>query len=363
MLYSLVLDNNAAYLTLHAEEVLHMVNYCSFSSYNDYIPESTISLWERAKHISFSVFEEIKNWLEKIPIKQVTISCRHINQYISYDGSIIPALRSIYSLCQEKDILLSYIDVANSFESMLISSHGLTETQYIKEHIKTRDCFCIVLNNKTETKNLRRFCTTLIDQYNAAIVFHIEKCIMNATEEKSKNESSPAIILSKYINVKTLFEANKIAYFLIYLLISAILSKQIFGNLSCGKTRLMFYTLNGCAISSIVAEILNVELTCIDHLGPIYRHFRLPTDSIIEGEEYLLVADVICIGSEVARAKCLVEAFGGKIVGWISLVDVGIFRDDNKAHFSLYNVKDSGNKIGYTIQTALCEGCDCYDEN
>lgn len=374
MLYSLIMnkENTTACITLHAEEVLHIRNGETYSDNEEDLGNvSSLSnrMWDNAKIPSKTTLYEILLWLESNEIERLIISFEEITSLLLKDELIEEKKKvfsSILKNCSENQIFLVYINIASTLIDTLLAANTYPSINHCDFTIDSKESQSGVTRGNEKglvyTKNYagveERFLEAICE-FNYLRKDYIEECVQKSTIDGTLNESAPSIILSKYIDTKLLFESGKNKFFLVYLLAREIVYANLELQKGKIKSKLMFYTLNGCLIATLIGNMLGLDILCIDHLGPIYRFFRSPQRIYINNEKYLLIADVICTGSEVSRAKCIVEAYGGTILGYASLVDIGIATDENekRPYISVYNVLENDNKINYTIKTRLCKGC------
>ena len=186
-------------------------------------------------------------------------------------------------------------------------------------------------------------------------------CTVDLTHDDEQHTSVP-VYLSKYINVKDLAESNpRFFRFGVYCLGMKLIEQNI---LSQDYTRnvdmcLFFHTMNGGFISTQLAQLFNIDMIYLDHLGPMEnvhrKHFE---KSIWDNKNYVIVSDVICLGGEVGRARTIIEYFGGKVSAELCVVDIKTIYRRPKNRISLYTISKEQNLIGYQIKTDLCDICE-----
>jgi hypothetical protein len=80
-------------------------------------------------------------------------------------------------------------------------------------------------------------------------------------------------------------------------------------------------------------------------------------NKIEESKKYLVVSDLVCLGTEVKVAKSLIEFLGGKYLGSISIIRIETINPIDKTYENTECVfeitKESNAEIGYGIKTAL----------
>lgn len=196
----------------------------------------------------------------------------------------------------------------------------------------------------------------------------LEQIIQEVTEDNtSKYHASVPVYLTRYINVKKLVELKPEFFrYLIYELANKMIEQNIVSmnpmeNANCN---FFFHTINGGYIATQLAELFQMDMVYLDHLGPIEsvhrKHFE---KSIRDNQNYIIISDVICMGGEVGRARTIIEYCGGRVRGEVCIVDIKTVREEvlNK-RVSLYNVSNKHNSIGYMIRTDMCDWCGKEDD-
>ena len=113
--------------------------------------------------------------------------------------------------------------------------------------------------------------------------------------------------------------------------------------------------MNSSFISSVLLNFLLLDVTLIDHVGPINKIYSSFDNRINKDKKYLVVSDMVCLGSEVRIAKNLIEFSGGEYIGNVSIIRVNSMKDEDKYSNveTIYLIEKENNKIGYSIRTAL----------
>lgn len=182
--------------------------------------------------------------------------------------------------------------------------------------------------------------------------------LIEITENNNENRLSSPVILDKYINVKKLVENPKILLLCIYFFALELINKEIFyKNKDSNKEIILFsHTFNGNFISTILSRLLCVERFFIDHLGPINKIERINFSNKIEkGKKYIIVSDVVCLGTEVKIAKNIIEFCGGNVQANIALVGIETtvkYETGIKEYF-FKKITTENNPIGYSVRTLL----------
>jgi hypothetical protein len=123
------------------------------------------------------------------------------------------------------------------------------------------------------------------------------------------------------------------------------------------KTILFCQTLSGAFIGSILSDLLGLDLFIIDHLGPINKLYNSVLFKKIDASaNYIVVSDVLCLGTEVKNAKSIIEFSGAKYIGNVSFVRIESRKEkdvDFKDIEYLFRINEKYNPVKYSISTAL----------
>lgn len=125
------------------------------------------------------------------------------------------------------------------------------------------------------------------------------------------------------------------------------------------RTLFFCHTMNGTYIAGILSQLLSYDLVYVDHLGP---YNKLNKVDFYKGksrtEEFIIVADLICLGNEFLRAKNIVEYIGGTVKGCAGILQMNIstLPSQYRVHvFAIeYTPESARNELNYTIRTELC---------
>lgn len=354
MLYSLMNNENCNFICLHAEESLNIPS----ASFN-YDPEPSEVGGNDfqgvyAKDITANVLYEIQK--SKLWDKNLVLNFNNIKS-ISGNNVVYLFNEIVKEFCaKEKQVYFINIceEIFKQMKEMLMK---------YKSYIRHKGKIYYILTASKRYSNfpisLRKNENSFNELYNKRLEGMIEQ--YSETYDGKSHFSSP-VYLSKYINVKKMIENESLFFnFCIYKLAVEMINKKIISDQQYNNKDmfLFFHTLNGSYISTQLAMITKINMVYLDHLGPIEslhkKHFE---KCISDNCEYIIVSDVICLGSEVSRAKTIIEYNGGQVKGVACIADIRTTNDSpNPSKASLYTVNNEHNKIDYTIQTELCRNC------
>lgn len=187
----------------------------------------------------------------------------------------------------------------------------------------------------------------------------IEKYVDEVEIDKSFHSSS-SVYLPKWINIKKFIVHDKAFFtYAIYHLALKTYNKwkDLFDNDELYKPILVCQNLNSSYICSILSNLLKTDILILDQIGPINKMYSTLDNKIENGRNYLVVSDLVCLGTEVKIAKSLIEFLGGNYLGNISIIRIQTIDPKDKDFKNTECVfvvdKINNKKIGYEINTDL----------
>lgn len=190
----------------------------------------------------------------------------------------------------------------------------------------------------------------------------VEKINSNYIIERKGEEAyshSSNVLLPKYINIKTFIEQRDISFLGLYLLCKKAECLGLINDPKSGEKRplLFFSSMAGSYLASVFSKLACVDMVFLNHLGPKKKLYReRHKDQLLSDRDYLIISDVVCLGSEIERAKTLIEHAGGKLKGILSIVLVEVVSErpstENKIEkVALLTLSKGNNPINYQIKT------------
>ncbi len=181
--------------------------------------------------------------------------------------------------------------------------------------------------------------------------------------DKAYHQSS-SVYLTKYIDIKRMISTDK-AFFIFSLYQLALRIQNEWLNEVIEKKQesptLICQNLNSSFIASVLSSFLKLDVVILDHLGPINTMYSSLNKKIEENKSYIIVSDVVCLGTEVKIAKNLITFLGGKVFGNISIVKINTLNEKDMIEeekklksISVFNIsKQNNDGIDFEIKTAL----------
>ncbi|MDO5972370.1 hypothetical protein Q4Q35_21425 [Flavivirga aquimarina] len=330
MLISRILFNNQIYFTIHAEQSVS---------------------WALINEPGTGVFEEtlFKDTLERI-LSEGDLN-KDFDTILDFDNILI-CQNNLYELIKEiknnsKSLTLLNVNVS-TIKKLNLSIFNNTNNTRI-DRIYTS--FFVSEENKIEYE-------IISDIFKNEFIEYLKLNSKNSTKENSLIfHHSSSIYLNKYIDVKSMI-TNKKEFFLLALYHLALKTKKHWKNLINSPNRpiLVCQNLNSAYITSIMSSYLGFDILILDKIGPINELYSNLDNKIEEGQNYLVVSDVVCLGTEIKITKNLINYLGGNYIGNISVVRIQTAHPTSKVYDdveSVFEITKEDNPINYQIITSL----------
>lgn len=194
-----------------------------------------------------------------------------------------------------------------------------------------------------------------------ALVFEerLQNEIINCKENHDRKSLTSRVKLSIYLNIKEIIKDYSFFCYCVYKLAIKLIDEKLFDKNNIDKNMdkdIFVHTMNSSLIGSIIAQLFCVDIILVDHLGP-YNKLYIDdlSKTINKKKKYIVVSDVVCMGTELSNAQSILNVFGANYIGCISFVHVVPVQDADENIYSLYSITKDNNVIDYTITTELCE--------
>lgn len=187
------------------------------------------------------------------------------------------------------------------------------------------------------------------------------ECKETQDSGKKKHHSS-SVYLPVFLDLKKMM-INERPFFIyvVYMLAMKMRIKWEIDDLDeqeNNKPILFCQNLNSSYIASILSSFLKLDLLSMDHIGPINKVYSNLKNRIQEGLNYIVISDLVCLGTEVKICKNVINYSGGKYIGNASIVRVETLHpeDDYSNYEYIFKItKENNSEIGYVIETALMQ--------
>lgn len=225
-------------------------------------------------------------------------------------------------------------------------------------NIEVNDCFLkFVLSNETIEAIDLDIESVFIEEFLARLKKHVEPRV----EGMDIVHDSSSVYLTSYINIKSFISLEK-SFFIysIYQLAMKIREHwkiELKSEIINQKPILICQNLNSSYITSVLSSLLKLDILILDKIGPINKIYSTLDRKIEESKNYIVVSDLVCLGTEIKIAKSIIEFLGGIYLGNVSIIRVETILKKDKSYLDtecVFNITNENNKeIGYEIKTAL----------
>lgn len=177
--------------------------------------------------------------------------------------------------------------------------------------------------------------------------------------EYQKPHASSFVYLHSFIDLKNFISNERpFIYYTLYRL--AIKIKEYWQPQLINNPILVCQSLTSTFIVSILSKLLKLDILVFDKIGPITKLYNKLEKHNFENRKYIVVSDLVCLGTEVKITKNLIEFSGGKYLGNVSLVKVEtLTREDLQLDnvdrtISVFSITENNNQeLKYYIYTNL----------
>lgn len=179
--------------------------------------------------------------------------------------------------------------------------------------------------------------------------------------EYQKPHASSFVYLHSFIDLKKFISNERpFIYYVLYRL--AIKIKEKWQKELINDPILVGQSLTSTFIVSILSKLLKLDILVFDKIGPITKLYNKLEKHNFENRKYIIVSDLVCLGTEVKITKNLIEFSGGKYLGNVSIVKIEtLTREDLRLEnvdrtISVFSISEYNNQeLKYYIYTNLKE--------
>lgn len=331
MIVSKIKTDKYIYYNLHAEQVITS-NYFENSNrgiYEDRLSISTIlRIVENVKDCHDGTSTIVLDF-DRIIECQLNLSSKFID--FRKAGVDIIALNISEKIVS--DLGFEIIQNANN----IINKDRIFERFYFFEH-------------NSDLKNC------VIDQEDI-FKFEFKERLKKYENEYQEPHSSSYVYLSTYIDLKKFISHEKdFSFYAIYML--ALKIEETWRDELKRKPMLVCLSMNSSYIASILSSLLKLDILIFDKIGPINKLCSKPNKIIDNEKKYIIVSDLVCLGTEVKIVKNLIQFVGAKCIGNVSLIKTETLKSidikKKNATLAVFSINKTNNKdLNYTIFTDL----------
>jgi hypothetical protein len=179
-------------------------------------------------------------------------------------------------------------------------------------------------------------------------------CTITNEGEDAFRHNSP-VYVPKFIDIKGMMTND--SNFYLYILYRLALSiKEKFAEDGSGVQPILFcQNLNGAYNAAILSRFLNYDLLSMDHIGPVNKVYSSIGNKIKEEARYIVISDVVCLGTEIKICQNIINYSGGRYIGNASIVKIETLKKEHQDNdsVSVFKITRENNPIEFKIVTAL----------
>lgn len=345
MIVSKILTDNFVYYDLHCEEVItsNFINDDNSGIYCD----------------SFQVitFDEIAKDIEnkKDKVKNIILDFKYIIT------SVNPNLTQKFTTLKNKGYHIALINIAESVVNQM-SLNTLVNKDNLKFDKEIKDDFTGELSNKVYFKKFYLFehKNNFVDNdFNIQPFYKIyfKDTLIPYMEVHNKEHTSSFVYLRSFVNIKKVISYEKtLMIYSIYLLAIKI-QKEWKGEIN-EDTILVCQSLNSSYVVSILSVLLRLDILILDKIGPVNKQYNRLNNNISNQKKYIVVSDLVCLGTEVKIVKNLIEFMGGRYLGNVAIIKTQTLKSSDikrkEATLAVFSIDKTNNKeLNYYITTEL----------
>lgn len=336
MIVSEIIKKNFIYYNLHAEQTISSSYFSSDSGiYVSELFDSTLSRIDN----NLSKFKSINDFILYLDFEGIEHTSKNLLKDLASIKSKVKCLIFV-------NILQNVLDQLNLDEEVINNPNNEKD-----ENLEVFKIFYFG-NNIEPVKTLDS-----LEIFEEKLLETIIK-FNTSCEEKPHLHASSSVYLTSYIDIKKMISLEtSFVMFCLYNL--ALKIKKAWIKTIDDRPILVCQNLNSSFITSILSNLLKLDVIILDHVGPINTVYSTLNNKIEEEKKYIIVSDVVCLGTEVKIAKNLIAFLGGKVIGNISIVKLDTLNNEDIPNekienISVFNInKENNSKIKFKIKTAL----------
>ncbi|MCF7560909.1 hypothetical protein L3X39_09705 [Sabulilitoribacter multivorans] len=323
------------YFKLHAEEVISS-NYLNDDNQGIYISS-----------LQFETVNRLYNYIVDASFKSKKVLVLDLEFIEHFQANIFDKIIEIRDLGYR----LIYINVSKSLIQPL-SLKSIENSKNLFNAEEGYDVFYFFAEQKSELYDLNIKSSNIFYNY-----FKIR--LKNYIDEYKKPHVSSFVYLHSYIDLKKFMSIETpFIYYALYRL--AIKIKNRWQEELENKPILVGQSLTSTFIVSILSKLLKLDILVFDKIGPITKLYNKLEKHNFENRKYIVVSDLVCLGTEVKITKNLIEFSGGKYLGNVSLAKIETLTrddlqlDDIDRTISIFSISNKNNvELNYFIYTNL----------
>lgn len=324
MIFSKIIDNYTVYYDLYAEQCLNNLN-----------EDNVVYALSVNKTCLDEIFDDIQSEprysvfvleCENVESLQLNTVERRIGELFKEGKTIV--------LANVKESVLSPMAISSVFETdnSKYKQNGLYDWFVLKQGI---DCNSMISMSQVFGQQFKEKLKT----YSFVL------------PKKERKHTSSSVELKSYIDIKKLMIHERA--FMLYAIYRLAIKVKAHWLKSEKKPYLVCQSLNGSYIASVISVLLDLNLYILDQVGPINKLYRSLGAKVKADEDYIVISDMVCLGTEVKIVKNIIEYLGGNYVGNATIVRTNCGRTFNDTEEVFEIDKKNCKELNYKIITAI----------
>jgi hypothetical protein len=341
---SIIKTAEYTYFNLHAEEVFA-------SSYSGKEGEGIY-----ANELNMNTFNLIAEYLNNNnDIKVVAFDFKGIDKL---QANLVDKLIKLKDSCKNLvfvNIEKSIVENEDGIKVVKNKNNVLKESIYERYYYFSEDIPDIQNLIINEKELFDKAFQELIKQY----------CFPSEEDGKPRINHSSSVYLNSYVNLKDFFAKERnFAFYAIYRLAMKIANKEEW-NIKREKRSdydaikvhdkiLVCQSLNGSYITSILSTLLKIDVLIFDKIGPVNKLYSRPNKLINTEKQYIVVSDLVCLGTEVKIVKSILQFLGAGYLGNVALIKTETIKKIKDPTLAVFAINaDNNAELNYGLYTNL----------
>lgn len=331
MVISKIVTLDYIYFNLHAEEVINsnFIEGNNIGIYGDRLQISTIQ----------RVINDIEN--DKTGIKNIALDFSNIEAFQ-------PNLNRTIIELKDKDYKIVLININLNLCEELAFNTIKNQKNELAGNIYSKFFLFEIQEDSF---------TSITIKPNEIFYEEFKKRIKKYINPHTQPHTSSFVYLTSYVDMKKFMSFEKeVLLFSLYKL--SIKISSTWKNEIDKDPILICQSMNSSYLVSILSTLLKLDILIFDKIGPINKLYNRLDNNISNKRKYIVVSDLVCLGTEVKIVKNLIQFVGGKCLGNVSLIKIEtLSKADMKkenATIAIFSIRKENNKeLKYNISTDL----------
>ena len=356
MIYSYLHNTDFGFICLHSEQAYTHISESALNSVEigtlnnsddrpDYIGAAI-----HTEELTVTTIVKLKEYFMLLNDSFPKYMLLDFNSISFVQKNLKTPLKELSECLKEKNSEIILLNLSGE----IVSSDGKSELKYFEDYI--------ILNKDFEERLCDLTYDLILEVGENLFKSNKEEKLISSFEEQNPpylHESS-SVYLSQYFNFKKYIVEDHFIYYCLYKLALKMLEQNDSHSWAItpySKTALFCQTLNSSFIGSVLADLLGIDIYLVDHLGPINKIYTSKLHSELNVDySYIVISDVLCLGTEVKNSKSIIEFLGARYLGNVSFLRIESRKEEDidfKDIEFFHRINKAYNPVNYRIITDL----------